>query len=443
MNCVECRDNLVACTEGLLDQEESLQCEAHLEACAACRAEYAAIAHLQQRLVAHGQASADVPIVEPVMRRVLHEQTEPERNSIMSILLKHRWGLGLGATAGAVAVILLAVASTSKIQAAAAEAMTKGAEAAAKLTTIHIRGQLRTAPYDNFSHIDPDLDFVTVELWKQFGPELKWRVDKPGRIAVMDGQSTVLFIKPEFATKVGRSSSAFDTQWLHEIANVSGTLNKELSASKMHGWPVTVSQEQGADGKSKSVVTIEAKTGLLTGDYLKNKFFDTADTRRQYTFDDQSGLLESAKIYLHTGSEEKLIFELDQIDYNQPLEASVFELQLPTNVVWEQEMQILPDNAKYAAMTPEQAARAFFEACGREDWIEAGKFCTVTSGLKEALGGIEVINIGKSFDSALTVIGGPLFVPYEIKRKDGYVKKFNLALKKDGKTGRWFVDGGI
>jgi outer membrane lipoprotein-sorting protein len=443
MNCTECRDNLIACIEGLLGDEESSQCQAHLETCAACRAECASFAKLQQQLVARGHAAADVSIVEPVMRRVRAVPVEPQRNTIMSILLKHRWGLGLGATAGAVAVILIALFSTTKVQAAAAVVMTRGAEAAAKLTTIHIRGQLRTAPNENFSYINPDLDFIPVELWKQFGPELKWRVDKPGRLAVMDGQSTVLFIKPDFATKVGRSSSAFDTQWLHEMADVSQTLNNELSASKTHGWPVTLAQEQGTDGRPKSVVTVEASTGVLTGDYLKNKFFSTADTRRVYVFDDQSQLLESVKIYLHADSGEKLVFELDQIDYNQPIEAGVFQLEVPANVAWEREMQILPDNAKYAAMTAEQAARAFFEACGREDWNEAGKFCTMTGTLKDYLGGLEVINIGDSFTSSLSLISGARFVPYEIKFKNGEVKKWNLALKKDGKTGRWYVDGGI
>jgi len=361
----------------------------------------------------------------------------------MSLLLKHRWGFGLGATAAAAAVILIALVGTTKVQAAAAVVMTKGAEAVANLKTIHLRGRLRTAPQDNFSYINPDLDFVTVELWKQFDPDLKWRVDKPGRFAVMDGQSTVLFIKPDFATKVGRSSSAYDTQWLHEMADVSRTLNNEISASKVHGWPVTLAREQGDDGKPKSVVTVEARSGLLAGDWLKNKFFGMADTRRVYVFDDQSQLLESVKVYLHADSGDKLVFELDQIDYNQPIDPAVFQPQLPAGVVWEQEMQVLPDNAKYAAMTPEQAARAFLEAGSRQDWDEAGKFCTVTSMLKAKLAGLEVISIGKSFSSALTWIGGPLFVPYEIKLRDGSVRKWNLALKKDAKTGRWYVDGGI
>jgi hypothetical protein len=204
MNCAECRDNLVVLSEELLDREEKLQCQAHLDACADCRAEYKTITSLQQQLVARGQAAAKVGIVEPVMRRVHQEQSKPERETIMSKLLKHRWGFGLSAAGFAAVVALISILSTPKIQAAAAEVMTKGAQAVAKLTSIHLRGQLRTPPADNFSAINPDADFVTVELWKQFEPELKWRVDKPERTAVMDGQSTLLFIKPDLGYKVAQ-----------------------------------------------------------------------------------------------------------------------------------------------------------------------------------------------------------------------------------------------
>ena len=114
MNCAECRDNLVACAEGLLDREEELQCRAHLDACAHCRAEYEAITSLQRCLIARGQATAGVRIVEPVMRRVHQEQFKPERETIMSKLLKHRWGFGLGAAASAAAIILIALLTFQK-----------------------------------------------------------------------------------------------------------------------------------------------------------------------------------------------------------------------------------------------------------------------------------------------------------------------------------------
>ncbi|MGD0615151.1 MAG: hypothetical protein ABSA69_06885, partial [Verrucomicrobiota bacterium] len=134
-------------------------------------------------------------LVESVMQRVRQEQSKPERETIMSKLLKHRWGFGLGAAGFAAVIILIFILSTPKIQAAAAEVMTKGAQAVAKLTSIHLRGQLRTFPGDNFSFINADSPFYTIEHWKQFEPELKWRVEKPQRVVVMDGRSTVMLIK--------------------------------------------------------------------------------------------------------------------------------------------------------------------------------------------------------------------------------------------------------
>ena len=445
MNCAECRDNFIACVEGLLDRDQSLQCRAHLETCAQCRAEYEEIAKLQQGLTARGQAAAGVRIVESVMRRVRQEQFKPERETIMSKILKHRWGFGLSAAAGAAAIFAVILLAMPNAQAQAVAIMTKGAQAAAKLTSIHLRGQLRTLPDDNFSYINSDSEFCAIELWKQFEPDLKWRVEKPGRVAVMDGRSTMLFIKPDLGSKLAQpSSSAFDTQWLHEMANLNKTLENELTAIKARGWPVTLTQQQGADGRAKSVVSVEAKSGLGTGDYLNNKFFSTADTRRVYQFDNASELLESVQIYLHSDAGEKLVFNLEAIDCNQPIDPAVFQLQLPAGVSWAGDMPALPDNEKYAAMTSEQAARALFEACGREDWTEAAKFFNpLTASTKQFLGGLQVVSIGARFTSAFSLISGAEFVPYEIKLKNGETRKWNLSLKRDPTTRRWYVDGGI
>jgi outer membrane lipoprotein-sorting protein len=417
MNCAECRENLVACVEGLLDREESLQCQAHLETCAACRAEHTAITRLQRQLVARGQATAEVSLVKPVMRRVHAIQTECERNSIMKKLFT-RWGFGLSAAAGAAAIILIAFLVFPKAQATAAEVMTKGAQAVAKLTSIHLRGQLRTAPQDNFSYINADCPFYTIELWKQFEPDLKWRVEKPQRVVVMDGKSTVMLIKSgNTGVKLPqRTTSAFDTEWLHRIANLSNTISNELDNARAKGWKLSLTEETGTDSRLKSVVTVMAKSGVPDNDYCKNTFMENADTRRVYRFDAQSKLLESVQIYLTRPSGEVQIFDLSQIDYNQPIDSSVWKLELPADVSWAQlpeQLSKLPDNEKYASMTAQQAARAFFEACGREDWNEAGKFMSpITDGLKEYLGGLEIVSLGEPFTSKN--YPGRL-VPYEIK----------------------------
>ena len=444
MNCAECRENLVACVEGLLDREESLQCQAHLETCAACRAEHAAITRLQRQLVARGQTTAEVSLVEPVMRRVLQEQKKTERETIMSTILKHRWGFGLGTAAGAAAIILIALLTLPKTQATAAEAiaaMTKGAQAVAQLTSIHLRGQLRTAPQDNFSYINADCPFYTIELWKQFEPELKWRVEKPKRVVVMDGKSTVMLIKTD-DTGVKfpqRTTSAFDTEWLHRIANLSNTISNELDNARAKGWKLSLTEETRADGKLKSVVTVLAKSGVPDNDYCKNTFMENADTRRVYRFDAQSKLLESVQIYLTRPSGEVQIFDLSQIDYNQPIDSGVWKLELPADVSWAQlpeQLSKLPDNEKYASMTAQQAARAFFEACGREDWNEAGKFMSpITDGLKKYLAGLEIVSLGEPFTSK-DYPGR--FVPYEIKLR---AQEFNVRVTNTNSAKRCVVTG--
>jgi outer membrane lipoprotein-sorting protein len=440
MNCAECHENLVACVEGLLDREESLQYQAHLETCAACRAEHTAITRLQQRLVTRGQAAAEASIVAPVMQRIRAVQPERESNSIMSKLFT-RWGFGLGAAAGAAAIILAVLLISPNTQATAAEVMAKGARAVAKLTSIHLRGKLRTLPADNFSYVSSDCDFHAIELWKQFEPELKWRVEKPGRITVMDGQSTVLYIKTaNSGMKLPQPSrSAFDTEWLHKIANLSNTITNELNNALAKGWKLSLAEERGTDGRAKAVVTVEAKAGLPDNDYLKNKFFDASDTRRVYRFDAETELLEAVQVYLKGQSGEVLMFELEQIEYNQPIAPTVFQLDLPANVNWYQtEMQKLPDNEKYAAMTAEQAAHAYFEALGRQDWTEAEKFRkdSVDENTKQIVSGLELVSIGKAFASAAYDPDGR-FVPYEIK----FGPQINVRVSNTNPAKRCVVTG--
>ena len=402
MNCAECRENLVACLEGLLDTAQARQCQAHLERCEACRTEHAALSRLQERLAARGRVAAEVSLVEPVMRAVQQKEAEPERTTLMSLLFKNRWGFGLGAAASAAAIVLIIALTAPNVQAKAVEVMSKGAQAIAKLTTIHLRGQLRTLPADNFSYIDADSAFYPIELWKQLEPDLKWRVEKPGRVAVMDGQQTMVYIKPgKVGYRIPRPApSAFDTDWLQRIANLSHTISNDLRHAQAQGWKLDLKEETAADGRPKCVVSVWARSGVPDDDYAKNSFLNNADTRRVYRFDAQSERLEAVQIYLIRGSGEVQIFELSQIDYDQPIEPAIWKLDLPADVNWVEEAQKLPDNEKYASLTAEEAARAFFGACSRQDWSEAGKFMSpINDRLKEYLGGVEVLSLGQAFTS--------------------------------------------
>jgi hypothetical protein len=239
------------------------------------------------------------------------------------------------------------------------------------------------------------------------------------------------------AVKFPRSSaSAFDTDWLQRIANLSNTISNELRHAQAQGWKLGLSEEKGSDGRLKSVVSVWAKSGVPDDDYGKNSFLQNADTRRVYRFDAQTERLEAVQIYLLRGGSEVHMFELSQIDYDQPIDPSVWRLELPADVSWSQEPQKLPDNGKYSSMTAEEAARAFFEACGRQDWDEVAKFMTpVNDRLKEYLGGVEVVSLGQVFTSK--AYPGQ-FVPYEIKLRG---QELNLRLSNTNAAKRYVVTG--
>ena len=107
--------------------------------------------------------------------------------------------------------------------------------------------------------------------------------------------------------------------------------------------------------------------------------------------------------------------------------------------------------ASYAGSTPEQAARTFFEACGREDWAEVAKFWEpgtrypLNDEAKNYLGGLQVVSLGKPFSAWMRggeKYGGA-FVPYKIRFKNGGVKRFHLQVRCDNPDKRWYVDGGF
>ena len=65
--------------------------------------------------------------------------------------------------------------------------------------------------------------------------------------------------------------------------------------------------------------------------------------------------------------------------------------------------------------------------------------------MKQRYPGLVVRSIGKAFTSKASKASKASkdqFVPYEVQLKDGTVKKWNLALRRNEKTAMWFVDGG-
>ena len=441
MNCSRCREQLTAYLEALLEPDEASRIESHVADCPGCRGELDQLQDLADKLAA-GASTAPLDSLDAnVMYRILREQAL----QIRRLQMRRRFRLvAVGGTAVVAALLfLLAVfwPSRSSHTAQAAEFLAKAAEEASDLRGVHLRARVRTPPQENFAVVRPDCDFVPVDVWRQFGDEPKWRVEKPERVAVMDGRFPVMLFRSETAAK-GHARATFDADWLLRLADVDDVITQELRAALARGSDLKLAaRRQGRDGKRKLVVTIDAAAPKQVADHVKRLVITLSDHRRVYQFDAESQRLEALKIYMRSDDRELLVLETTQIEYDPTIDPSTFDLEIPENVIWYKEPEKLPDNERYEQMSPDEVARALLEALANGEWEEAEKHWVspITERMKQRLAGLEIIRVGQPFKSG---IGTTWCVPYEIRLANGQVRKFNLNLRKFESAKRYVAVGG-
>ena len=75
MNCVECKEVLVAYLEGLLAEDQKQAVTEHLKDCHSCQAELKQLTDLQERLVSNGKAVNQSDLENEVLNRIIREQS--------------------------------------------------------------------------------------------------------------------------------------------------------------------------------------------------------------------------------------------------------------------------------------------------------------------------------------------------------------------------------
>lgn len=361
-----------------------------------------------------------------------------------------RW---LAAAAAAAAVVLAAGIWSGRggATATAAEVFRQGIAAVANLQTVYVKLSMRTEPYNNFQFVSPDLPLDTIEMWKEFGPVSKWRAEKSGRVVVMDGKESVLLVKPfpghpgGLAAK-GRPDTGY-LGFIGDLMDVDQMLASELKRAQWQGANVQLAQETGTDGAAKLVVTVQGKPEQLTDalhqsnpDWLKCREIASDDSRRVFRFDAASKRLEDLKVYVQTSAGEVLVLEVQEIGYNRPLPEKLFTLDLPKDVRWYSEPQVLPNNEVYARMSAKEATQAFLKACAERNWDEAEKFYSsalLTDEARSELGGLTVLKLGEPFKRG-DYPG--CFVPFEIRFASGKTQSSNLSIRNDNPANRWMVE---
>ena len=411
---------------------------AHLEACGQCAREFAEI----QAALALIEPPVRVPASPDFKERVMNELTKSAAPASRWRILAPRV-----AVAGlAVALLILLVPMIGSLtgtrgQTSPVSLLAQSVQALSGLQSVHILARMRTRPAENFSYINTSCDWVPLEMWKQFGNPPRWRVEKAGRVAVMDGTSSTLLIRPiRTAARGGKQPGFID--WLGTLLDTDRVMESELQAVKAGTASASLS-EGVRNGARETVLTVNRKAqGDLSNDWLRNKTVHDSDQTRTYRFDAASKRLVGMQLVVHSAAGDAAVFEVTEVRYNESLAPAVFALDLPPDVTWYVEPQHLPTANRPLPNSPKEAAVMLFDALSRADWEQAA--VVLPFGLppefKQEFGGLQVVSIGEPFRSGSY---GGWFVPYEIRLKSGEVKKFALAVRNDNPARRWVKDGGL
>ncbi|MCL4852844.1 MAG: hypothetical protein KJZ78_15900 [Bryobacteraceae bacterium] len=326
-------------------------------------------------------------------------------------------------------------------QSAAMTLLAQSVQAASNLQSVHLIARMRTLPGDNFELIGTQYDFVPLEMWKEFGNPPRWRVEKPGRVVVMDGASSLLLFRRNQAVRGGPNTGFVD--WLKPLLDADKVLEKELAAAQKGESQVSLA-EQTKDGARRLVLTVVRKAqGDFTNDWCRNKSIIESDHTRLYTFDAASHRLTGLQVLVHSGGAAIPVLEVTGVRYNEPFDPALFTVALPEDVAWAVPPEEMRTTSKPLPTTPREAAAAFLEGMAREDWdlvLTVMTQSSVDPKLKQYAGGLQVIYIGEPFRSGRYP---GWFVPYEARLRNGKLLKHALAVRNDNPSKRFHFDGGF
>ena len=368
--------------------------------------------------------------------------------------------LSIAATILIVAILSLTVFNSTIPVASAAEIFYQAAQQLSpeNITSIRIKAQIRSEPSSDQSSIDLEHDFVPFVITKKIDGDpdnfesLKWRIDKGngGRIISMNGQKTVIYIPSQnfsFSCRPLVIAPNDSSRWIGLIANPQRLLKEEYSRALQGEDENYKIYTDIVNGLETLVVESFQPSEVSSKDIWYNDSITNIDRTKVYYLNPESKILEGFKMIGHTDTEDIVIIEVLEIDYAPIIADSEFDVELPDDVVYTlpPEELVLPDNERYVAMGPVEAAETFLNALADEDWEEVVKFVDwshLKDSFKKRNGGIEVISIGTPYHPEK--IDFVWVVPYEIKRRlDNEPRKGQIYLKSEGPGGRLMFCGGL
>jgi hypothetical protein len=446
MNCTEIRENIADLFDDTITADRKSEFFAHFSVCAECSRFYEEASAAAAALKPRSNITAGDDLQSKILDRVLaYKELGQARKARVLPHVSKGWKRVIAIAAVLTGLFLIIPVlnffSRSDVK-ASTSILYNSISAMEKIQSFYMEFNVRTLPYDNFEYISRDEPFVTHKLWKVAGNPGKWRVEKPGRTVVMDGKYQYLHVGETGGISLMAGPDAGFVEWMRILLNPADILDKERINSTKNGDKFLVEEKENL-----ITMTITAKAlGDFSNAYMLNTSIPESNNSRVYTFDKTTHLLKSLDIYIDSAGSSVKIFEVKDIRYNLPIGDATFSIPLPDGQKWVPEKEVMK-NSGVAGVTSDEVARQFFTACHSEDWATVRKlipgfvnFLQYQFDVKAEYGGLTIISVGKPFKSGR--YPGE-FVPYEIRKRNGAVKKWNLAVRNDNPEKKWVLDGGF
>ena len=438
MNCQEFHKMIPDLLAGTLSPEELTTAREHLTSCPACaealRTARETLRSVTPRFEPSVPEGLEARLLDAVHRRATVSKT-PERRPRRRLV-----GLLSGVVSAAAVVIVVLTFGLNTPARAARNRLTQAIASMEGLRSIRIELRIRTSEQENFDYIDPHREFIPHTLEAIYSPRLLWRVEKPGRKALYDGEHTYLWfdslndglIQPYAPDAIGMLNLLIDPSQLLEL---------ERQLTRAHtGARYELRRE--AEVLYLTVIS-PAQGDFSQSDHERNTSIIESNTRREYRFDALNGRLLGARVTLLAEEGERALLEIDRITYDAPLDTATLTA-LPEGINWTDQTRNTP-SPRLTGIDAKEAARLILAAFATWD----------NEILDEALRsyGAHARELLQSRYAGATVerLSEPVrsgkypgwFIPCTLRMADGSREKIRMALRNDNPEKSWVIDGGL
>lgn len=372
-------------------------------------------------------------------------QSEPQAEQEMPKVRKvnfRRWISSCAAAVAVIAMILVFRPGTTPMYAAsdffhsAIEYFTGHPSFVATL-------EVRTKPEESFSYINIGCRFIrhTMAVDPQTG---RWSLEKSGRKAVNDGQYIWQWVpRQEYGWKNDGTAVGVIDDFAFLLDPIALLKSEEAIAASSEG---AVAKKSENDNTITLVVTSPAQ-----GKYVDNVGLNTSilesDTRREYTFDKQTGRLMTLEIHAKAYGITRCVVKLSNIDYNTSIPQTLF--YVPDDIRWtdntteglKKSVEGLPVD-EFAGLSAEETVKKMIEAMNiwDENVLKLVLRGSDLNAVSKIYRDCTLIECGESFRSG--VYGG-VYVPCKVKLSSGKEENLVIAMRKDNPWKVWINDGGL